>query len=75
MDIARFGEDTRHMIVMVVLSHESPVGVKDEKMRLFLTERGYQKVLETQDKGFVKIKNHANVMAGHLHYDSKAHDL
>lgn len=75
MALERFDPDIRHMIVMVVLSHESPVGVKGEKMRLFLTEQGYQKALKTQDKGFIKIKNHAKVMAGHLHYDSKAHDL
>ena len=44
-------------------------------MRLFLTEQGYQKALENQDKGFVKIKNHAKVMAGNLRYDSKGDDL
>lgn len=40
-------------------------------MRLFLTEAGYGKALENQDKGFIKIKNHAKVIAGNLRYDQK----
>lgn len=75
MALERFALDTRHMVVLDVLSHESPVGNKGEKMRLFLTEQGYKKALENQDKGFIKIKNHAKVMAGNLRYDSKGHDL
>ena len=75
MALERFDPDTRHMIILNVLSHESPVGSRGDRMRLFLTEQGYQKALESQDKGFIKIKNHAKVMAGHLHYDSRGHDL
>ena len=30
-------------------------------MRLFLTEAGYGKALENQEKGFIKIRNHAKV--------------
>lgn len=50
MALERFAPDTRHMIVFDVISHESPVGNKGERMRLFLTEQGYQKSLENQDK-------------------------
>ncbi len=32
-----------HMIVFDVLSRESPVGDKGDRMRLFLTETGYKK--------------------------------
>ena len=67
--------DTRHMIVFDVLSHESPMGWKGDKMRLFLTEAGYGKALENQDKGFIKIKNHAKVIAGNLRYDHKDREL
>lgn len=63
------------MIVFDVLSHESPVGFKGDKMRLFLTETGYSKALENQDKGFIKIRNHAKVLAGNLHYDRKDREL
>ncbi len=36
MDLARFDENTRHMIIFDVLSYDSPVGFKGERMRLFL---------------------------------------
>ena len=38
MDLERFAEDTRHMIIFDVLTHDSPVGWKGERTRLFLTE-------------------------------------
>lgn len=75
MALERFDPDTRHMIVFDVLSHESPMGYKGDKMRLFLTEAGYGKALENQDKGFIKIKNHAKVIAGNLRYDHKDCEL
>ncbi|WP_439742259.1 DUF5720 family protein [Evtepia sp.] len=75
MALERFDPDTCHMIVFDVLSHESPMGWKGEKMRLFLTEAGYSKALENQEKGFIKIRNHAKVRSGHLHYDHKDREL
>lgn len=71
MGLEHFDPDTRHMIVFDVLSSDSPVGWKGERMRLFLTEQGYQKSLGNQDKEHIKIRNHAKVMGGHLHYDRK----
>ena len=50
MDLERFAEDTRHMIIFDVLTHDSPVGWKGERTRLFLTEAGYQKSLENQER-------------------------
>ena len=41
------------MILFDVLSGESPVGDKGHRMRLFLTEAGYEKALENQDKAFI----------------------
>ena len=69
MDLARFDENTRHMIIFDVLTHDSPVGWKGERTRLFLTEAGYQKSLENQEKGHIKILSHAKVRQGHLYYD------
>lgn len=66
MALERFDPDTRHMIVFDVLSHESPMGYKGDRMRLFLIEAGYGKALKNQDKGFIRIKNHAKVIAGNL---------
>lgn len=75
MDLERFAPDTRHMIVFDVLSHESPVGFKGERMRLFLSDKGYKKALASQGRNEIKIRNHARVTAGHLHYDHKDRDL
>ncbi len=69
MDLQRFAEDTRHMIIFDVLTYDSPVGWKGERTRLFLTEAGYQKSLENQEKGHIKILSHAKVRQGHLYYD------
>ena len=49
MTLERFDPDARYMFVFDVLSHESPMGRKGEKMRLFLTDAGYSKVLENQE--------------------------
>ena len=68
MALERFDPATRHMIVFDVLTHDSPVGWKGEKMRLFLTDTGYSKALENQEKGHIKIRNHAKVLSGDLHY-------
>ena len=69
MALERFGEDTRHMIVFDVLSHSSPVGDKGERMRLFLTDVGYQKAMDSQSREEIKIFKHAKVSKGDIFYD------
>ena len=69
MALERFDPEVTHMIVFDVLSRESSVGDKGERMRLFLTEAGYKKALENQDRSFIRILNHAKVSQGHLRYD------
>ncbi|MEA5151335.1 MAG: DUF5720 family protein [Oscillospiraceae bacterium] len=71
MDLARFAENTRHMIIFDVLSNSSPVGSKGERMRLFLSDAGYESALTSQQRGENKIINHAKVVAGHIYYDHK----
>lgn len=71
MDLARFDEKTRHMILFDVLTHNSPVGFKGERMRLFLTDVGYEKAKEHQTNGHIKIFSHAKVIKGDLFYDRK----
>ena len=71
MDLARFDEKTRHMIIFDVLTHDSPVGWKGERTRLYLSEVGYQEALENQKKGNIKIISHAVVAKGNLYYDRK----
>ena len=43
----------------------------DFDVPLFLTDTGYSKALENQEKGHIKIRNHAKVLSGDLHYDHK----
>ena len=69
MALERFDPEVAHMIVFDVLSRKSSVGDKGHRMRLFLTEAGYKKALESQDKSFIRILNHAKVAQGHLRYD------
>lgn len=46
MDLARFDDATKHMIIFDVLTDESPVGWKGERNRLYLSDVGYQKALD-----------------------------
>ena len=69
--LERFAENPRHMIIFDVLTKDSPVGWQGERTRLFLTDEGYRKSLENQEKGHIKILSHARVVQGHLHYDKK----
>ncbi len=61
MALERFDPEVKHMIMIDVLSRESPIGDKGHRMRLFLTEAGYKKALESQDRSFIRILNHAKV--------------
>ena len=61
MALECFDPEVKHMIIFDVLSRESPIGDKGHRMRLFLTEAGYKKALESQDRSFIRILNHAKV--------------
>ena len=74
MDITRFGEDTRHMIVFDVLTWECPAGDKGERVRTFLSDEGYQTALQSQQRGEMKIIRHARVKRGDLFFDAPEHD-
>lgn len=71
MDLARFDENIRHMIIFHVLTHNSPVGSKGDRMRLFLSDKGYRKALENEQCGNIRILSHAKVIRGNLLYDRK----
>ena len=66
MALERFDPEVTHMIVFDVLSGESPVGEKGDRMRLFLTEAGYEKALESQKNQYIHTRNHSYVNHGHL---------
>ena len=67
MELERLADDARPLNIFAVLTDDSPVGWKGERTRLFLTEAGYQKSLENQEKGHIKILSQAKVRQGHLY--------
>lgn len=69
MALERFDPEVAHMIVFGVLSRESHIGDKGDRMRLFLTEAGYKKALEDQGRQNIHISNHARVIVGNLEYE------
>jgi hypothetical protein len=68
-DIARFMDSTRYMIIFEVLIENYPVADKSEKVRLYLTDTGYQNALQSQKRGEIKIMRHARVSKGELLYN------
>jgi len=69
MDLKRFEEDTTHMIVFDVLKDTCPVGFKGERIRIFLSEDGYEQALRAEDRGEANIMEHFRVHRGNLIYD------
>lgn len=72
LDLNRFAEDTRHMIIFDVKSAESLWGCKGDRMRLYLNDIGYEKAKYFQEKGYIQIRSHARVISGKLYYDSRS---
>ena len=71
MDLARFDDATKHMIIFDVLTADAPGGWKGESNRLYLSAVGYQKALATQTAGKIKMISHAAVAKGNLYYDHR----
>lgn len=71
MDLSRFAEETRHMVIFDVLTHDARVGNKGERTRLFLSDVGYDRAKEDEKASNIKILTHARVNRGNLHYDKK----
>lgn len=68
--LERFDPEVRHMVIFEVLSGDSFAGNKGDRVRLFLTDAGYQKFQDRQEQGEVKIEEHVKVApGGYLHYD------
>ena len=71
MDLVQFDEKVRHMIVFDVLSFSAGVGERGDRMRLYLTDKGYENAKEIAGKGCIKILSHARVAEGRLIYGSR----
>ena len=65
----RYAQDTRHMVILNVIKNYAghrPGG----RVRQFLTDEGYNEVMQTDGRGDVKIIRHATVRMGELDYDA-----
>lgn len=62
---------TRHMVVLDVLTSDSPVGLPGERYRFFLSAEGYKNARASAARGEIKIINHAAAGVGRLYYDKK----
>ena len=65
----RYAPDTRHMVLLNVIKDyagHKPGG----RVRQFLTDEGYNEVMQTDGRGDVKIIRHARVRVGELDYDA-----
>ena len=69
--LERFMDETRHMIIFDVLTWESPVGDKGERLRLFLSDEGCEKAQASEKRGEIKIRKHAAIIEGHILDDRK----
>ena len=65
----RYAPDTRHMVILNVVKDYAgyrPGG----RVRLFLTDEGYNEVMSADAQGNIKIIRHARVRVGELEYDA-----
>ena len=74
MALERFAPDTRHMIIFDVLKWECPVGDKDKRVRIFLTDEGYKQALESEGCGEINIIRHAHIWKGDIFFDAPEHN-
>ena len=70
MALERFDPEVHQMVVFELISGDSSVGDKGDRMRLFLTDAGYGRFQERQEKGEIKIQEHLKVAPdGYLYHD------
>ena len=63
------GKITDTEYVIYEMPQREPPSSQGERTRLFLSDKGYEKALDSQAKGQIKILSHAKVRNGDLLYD------
>lgn len=69
--VERFQDNTCRMIEFVVIKQSNPYGSPGDEMRLFLSESGFQRALESQNREEIRIRRTAHIIEGHILYDRK----
>jgi len=65
----RYAPDTRHMVILDVRRSYTKY-TTGGRVRMFLTDEGYNEVMQMDTCGDVKIIRHARVRVGELYYDA-----
>ena len=55
------------MIIFDILQHECPVGSKGERIRIFLSDKGYKQAKESEERSEMVIRQHFRVRKGNLY--------
>ena len=69
--VERFRDSTCRMIEFVVRKESNHYGSPGDEMCLFLSEAGYRRALESQNRREIRIKRTAHIIEGHILYDRK----
>jgi len=65
----RYAPDTRHMVILNIIKDYAG-HTAGGRVRQFLTDEGYNEVVQTDGRGDVKIIRHARVRMGELFNDA-----
>ena len=71
LSVERFNDATRHMIIFDILSRNTSYGEKGQRIRLFLSDYEYSRVLSAHQQREIKILRHASIIEGHIVPDKK----
>jgi len=62
----RYSSETRHMIVFDVSTEGYPAGTVGERVRVFLSDDGYERAINSEQEGKLTIVRHYYVRNGNL---------
>mgnify|MGYP003297052202 CR=1 FL=1 len=66
LDLARFDENTKHMIIFDAIDDDSSPHGGHNRTRLFLTDEAYEEALKRAEQGEIEIVYYASVINGYL---------
>lgn len=64
--VERFADVTRWMVEFIVLAEDNPQGRPGDRVRFFLDDAGYRRMLAAQRRHQIQIKRYAHVVEGHI---------
>ena len=65
----RYAPHTRHMVILEVITYHAGY-TAGERVRLYLTDEGYNEAVQADERGGVNIIRYARVRMGELKHDA-----